>query len=435
MKNEIRLALLGLAAAASVPAFAQNLSPQCGEANFDQTRNAFTIKSPIGEIVNQQCYLTVHSSANVPDQARQYPAFFPVEGTYVIELSGGGGGGGGGAGKDDGGGGGGAGAAPTRTVKYLSPGVYKLTIGSGGSGGSADGGRTAAGNPTSLTNAHTGQLIAGFQGADVWTQRFQGADGGKGGVGKPGGSTGGSGGDSGARSEESAQSGSASATSGYSGTAGAAGRDTGRGLQSNAGGGGGAGVGSGGAGESINKNAVAGSGDLGGGGGGGSGGKNTADAGGRGGHGFIRLTMSEPAPKTAARAPAAPMRVTQNYSLSSDAMFGFGKSTLQPSGKAKLDELVGKTREINVISITATGHSDRIGSAETNQRVSENRAESVKGYLVSRGVQPGLISVAGVGESQPATGADDCKGPATAKVIACLQPDRRVDIEVVGTQK
>lgn len=431
MKNEIRLALLGLAAA-SVPVFAQNLSPQCGEANFDRTRNAFTIKSPIGDIVNQQCYLTVYSSANVPDQARQYPAFFPVEGTYVIELSGGGGGGGGGAGKDNGGGGGGAGAAPSRTVKYLAPGVYKLTIGTGGSGGSADGGRTAAGNPTSLTNAHTGQLIAGFQGADVWTQRFQGADSGKGGVGKPGGSTGGSGGDSGAKSEESAQSGSASATPGYSGTAGAAGSETGRGLQANAGGGGGAGVGSGGAGESINRNAAAGRGDLGGGGGGGSGGKNTADAGGRGGHGFIRLTMSKPAPRTTA---PAPMRVIQNYALSSDAMFGFGKSTLQPSGKAKLDELVGKMREINVTSITATGHSDRIGSAETNQRVSENRAESVKVYLVSRGVQADLISVAGMGESQPATGADDCKGPATAKVIACLQPDRRVDIEVMGTQK
>lgn len=435
MKNEIRLALLGLAAAASVPAFAQNLSPQCGEANFDRTRNVFTIKSPSGDTVNQQCYLTVYPSSSVPDQARQYPAFFPVEGTYVIELSGGGGGGGGGAGKDKGGGGGGAGAAPTRTVKYLAPGVYKLTIGTGGSGGSADGGRTAAGNPTSLTNAHSGQLIAGFQGADVWAQRFQRTDGGKGGVGKPGGSTGGSGGDSGARSEESAQSGSALATPGYSGTAGAAGGESSRGLQSNAGGGGGAGVGSGGAGDSVDRNAAAGSGTLGGGGGGGSGGKNTADAGGRGGHGFIRLTMSKPAPQTTVRAPAAPVRVTQNYSLSSDATFGFGKSTLQPSGKSKLDELVGKMREINVTSIATTGHSDRIGSAETNQRISESRAKSVKAYLVSRGVQADLISVAGMGESQPATGADDCAGPATAKVIACLQPDRRVDIEVVGTQK
>lgn len=73
-----------------------------------------------------------------------------VEGSYVVELVGGGGGGGSELG---GGGGGGGGAVPSRTVQYLSPGVYKLTIGTGGQGGSANGGTTEAGNPTSLTNA------------------------------------------------------------------------------------------------------------------------------------------------------------------------------------------------------------------------------------------------------------------------------------------
>jgi len=439
MKNEIRLILLCLAAA-SVPAFAQSDSPQCGSTNFDQTRNVFTIMNPSAGIVNQQCFLTVYPKGEVPRQARQYPASYLVEGTYAIELSGGGGGGGGGAAKDQGGGGGGAGAAPSRTVQYLSPGVYKLTIGTGGSGGSAGGGRTEAGNPTSLTNANTGQLIAGFPGADVWRQRSQAAGDGRGGVATAGGSSGGSGGGSGSRPEGAAQSGGTSQTAGYSGTAGESGGESGRSaktkagrlVQANAGGGGGASVGSGGAGESASRNSVAGVGDLGGGGGGGRGGLKTADAGGEGGHGFIRLTMSEPAPEPEV---VAPVPVVQRFSQSTDTLFDFGKSTLKPSGESKLDDLVNKLREANTDRVTITGHADRIGSREMNQELSESRAESVKAYLVSKGIQSDRISAMGKGESQPVTSRDDCKGPATPKVIACLAPDRRVDIEVVGTKK
>lgn len=306
MKNEIRLALLCLAATA-VPAVAQNASPQCGSTNFDQTRNVFTIMNPAAGAVNQQCFLTVFPRGAVPDQARQYPASYLVEGRYVIELSGGGGGGGGGSSEDQGGGGGGAGAAPSRTVRYLSPGVYKLTIGTGGQSGRANGGRASAGNPTSLVNVNTGQLIAGFPGADSWSQRTQqdaGDGDGRGGAARAGGSRGGNGGDSGPGSEEAAQSGGMLQTAGYPGRPGQAGSESSRSAQANAGGGGGAGVGNGGAGQSANINAAAaGIGDLGGGGGGGSGGVNAADPGGRGGHGFIRLTMSEPAPQAIAPAP------------------------------------------------------------------------------------------------------------------------------------
>lgn len=306
MKNEIYLAIVCLAAA-STSGFAQNATPPCSAANFDATRRVFTIVNPAPDAVNQQCLLTVYPKSAAHAQASKYPAFYPTEGRYVVELSGGGGGGGGGASKDQGGGGGGAGAAPSRTVQYLSPGIYKLTIGTGGDGGGANGGRTESGNPTSLTNNKTGQLVAGFAGADTWQQRIGVARDGRGGVGLPGGSTGGSGGDNVPTNvgtgERSAQSGSASATGGYSGAAGASGAESGRvaqtsgglAVQANAGGGGGAGVGSGGAGESAGTNALAGKGDLGGGGGGGRGGVNTSDSGARGGHGFIRLTMSEAA--------------------------------------------------------------------------------------------------------------------------------------------
>jgi outer membrane protein OmpA-like peptidoglycan-associated protein len=432
MKNEIRLALLCLAVTA-VPTFAQNALPQCGFANFDQTLNAFTIKNPTADAVNQQCLLTVYPTGAAPSQSREYPALYPVEGTYVIELSGGGGGGGGaGTSKDRaGGGGGGAGAAPSRTVQYLSSGVYKLTIGTGGEGGSAGGGRTEDGNPTSLTKADTGQLIAGFAGADVWVQRTRAAGSGRGGVAAAGGSSGGSGGNSGegrgSRSEQAAQAGGALQTPGYSGMPGQAGVESGR--KAAAGGGGGAGVESGGTGESARRNMVAGPGD-------------------RGGHGFIRLTMSEPAPQAIAPAPAPEVivivtkpevivqaPVIRRYSLSTDTLFGFNKSRLSAEGEAKLDDIGSKLREVNIESITDTGHADRIGSEEYNQKLSVSRAETVKAYLASKGVQSDRISAVGKGKSQPVTSPDACKGPATPKVIACLQPDRRVEIEVRGSEK
>ena|ERR1017187_10154387 len=272
MKNEIRLALLCLAAA-SAPAFAQNALPQCGSANFDRTQNAFTIVQPAAGAVNQQCLITVYPQGAVPDQARQDPASYLAEGTYVIDLIGGGGGGGGGGGaasKDQSGegGGGGAGAAPSRTVQYLSPGVYKLTIGTGGYGGSAQGGRTGDGNPTSLTNANTGQLIAGFPGADVTTQHSEAAGSAAGGVAAAGGTSG--------------ASGQANTTAGGSGGASAR-------------------TGTGGTGESANRNAA-------------------AQPGGRGGDGLIRLTMSEPAPKAIGAVPvAAPAMSSSSESVATPA--------------------------------------------------------------------------------------------------------------------
>lgn len=453
MKNEFRLIAVCLAVSA-VTAMAQDAVPACGAANFDQTRNAFTIVNPAADGVNQQCLLTVYPMGTTSEQTRQYPAFYPIEGSYVIELSGGGGGGGGGASKDQGGGGGGAGAAPSRTVQYLTPGTYKLTIGTGGEGGRANGGRTEGGNPTSLTDAATGKLIAGFAGADVWRQRTKAASDGSGGMAAAGGSSGGSGGDKhasdGMKSEKSAESGGASQTAGYSGKAGQAGGESGRSAsaeggpvvaQSNAGGGGGASVGSGGSGESVNRSAAAGAGDLGGGGGGGRGGVNRADSGGRGGHGFIRLTMSEPAPQPQAKVKVkAPLVVVMapavpTSSRANDTQFGFGNFALTPADEARIDNVMGQLKDENVDRITVTGHADRIGSSDMNQQLSMNRAEAVKTYLVSRAVPAERIAVVGKGEMEPVIGSDACKGPTTAKVIACLAPDRRVDIDVVETKK
>ena len=329
LKNAVHLALLCMAATAG-QAYAQDAPPRCGTTNFDQSRNAFTIINPAANAVNQQCFITVYPRGPAPAEAAQYPGSYLVEGNYLIELSGGGGGGGGGASRDEGGGGGGAGAAPMRTVQYLAPGVYRLTIGTGGAGGGANGGSTKAGNPTSITNAYTGQLVAGFPGAVTWTQQSQRAGDGHGGVAMAGGSNGGSGGDSGysgPKAEQAAQSGGVSSSSGFSGMPGAAGEEHGRRehgkQQADAGGGGGAGAGNGGKGESAERDSQAGTGNLGGGGGGGRGGERTADAGGHGGDGFIRIAMSAPAPVAMAAAPvamvAAPAAVGRSESVTTSA--------------------------------------------------------------------------------------------------------------------
>ena len=310
MKNEIRLALLCLATSAA-PVFGQDATPPCGFSNFDQSQKIFTVMNPVAGAVNQQCILTVYPRNEMPSQAQQYPASYLAAGRYAIELTGGGGGGSGGGSTDQGGGGGAAGALPLRTVVNLSPGQYKLTLGTGGEGGSPYGGRTGDGNPSSLTNAATGQLIAGFAGADVWRHQTVAADHGEGGAAQSGGGSGGDGGHGDGKSAEVAESGGQLANANNSAIPGQPGNESIRADQSTAGrihkrhggGGGGVSVGSGGDGESANGNVLAGAGDLGGGGGGGRGGENTAEAGNRGGHGLIRLTMLEAAPPVEEQRP------------------------------------------------------------------------------------------------------------------------------------
>jgi OmpA-OmpF porin, OOP family len=139
-----------------------------------------------------------------------------------------------------------------------------------------------------------------------------------------------------------------------------------------------------------------------------------------------------PAPVVAALVPAkvAPSKV----SLSADALFAFDKSTLKPEGKQELDRLVQDLNGVSYESIHVTGHTDRIGSEKYNQRLSEERANAVRDYLAGKDIPTSRISVEGKGETQPTTGLGDCTGPKSKKLIACLQPDRRVDIEVSGTK-
>ena len=133
-------------------------------------------------------------------------------------------------------------------------------------------------------------------------------------------------------------------------------------------------------------------------------------------------------------AAAAPKPSGEKITVAADALFDFDKATLRPEGKAKLDELVSKSKAIKLEVILVVGHTDRIGSAKYNQGLSERRAAAVKSYLVSKGIEANRVYTEGKGKTQPVTG-DKCKGNAKTKaLIQCLQPDRRADIEIIGTK-
>ncbi len=141
----------------------------------------------------------------------------------------------------------------------------------------------------------------------------------------------------------------------------------------------------------------------------------------------------EPTPLVVA--PPAPAPIIEQISLSSDVLFEFDKAELRPGGQQQLDEIAERLKGASVQQVLAIGHADRIGNEQYNRDLSEKRAAAVKEYLASRGVDQSRVQSEGRGESQPVTG-DQCKGQrANQKLIACLQPDRRVDIEVRGSRQ
>ena len=135
-----------------------------------------------------------------------------------------------------------------------------------------------------------------------------------------------------------------------------------------------------------------------------------------------------PAAKAAPAPAPAPAQapVASKVTYAADAFFDFDKSVLKPAGKAKLDDLVSKVKGINLEVIIAVGHTDSIGTDAYNQKLSVRRAEAVKAYLVTKGIEKNRIYTEGKGEKQPI--ADNATKEGRAK-------NRRVEIEVVGTRK
>ena len=143
----------------------------------------------------------------------------------------------------------------------------------------------------------------------------------------------------------------------------------------------------------------------------------------------IPVAMAAPAP--------APAPTTRRLTLGADGLFKFAKSGLNdllPEGRARLEALATQLRRDGVVlnSFIITGHTDRIGSAASNVALSQARANTVRDYLIGKGIDGKLVRAYGAGKTQPVT---QCAGErVTPELVACLQPNRRVDIEVAGQQ-
>ena len=145
-------------------------------------------------------------------------------------------------------------------------------------------------------------------------------------------------------------------------------------------------------------------------------------------------------PPPAPVAPPAPAQIVQpvpmKVTFSADSLFDFDKSAIKPEGKQALDKFSADLKGTQYDTVRVTGHTDRIGSAAYNLKLSGRRADAVSAYLVtSGGVAPSKIAAKGVNGADPVTKPGDCKGSKPTKaLIACLQPDRRVDVEVAATK-
>lgn len=140
--------------------------------------------------------------------------------------------------------------------------------------------------------------------------------------------------------------------------------------------------------------------------------------------------------------PPPPQPITRNFELAADGMFAFDKSELSPVGKSRIDNMLAAMRQAGITEVQnlrIVGHTDPLGSADYNMRLSQARAETVKAYLASSGVPVGVISTSGAGETQLRVTEADCRAKGQAKtraaLIECLAPNRRVEATATGIQR
>jgi OOP family OmpA-OmpF porin len=140
---------------------------------------------------------------------------------------------------------------------------------------------------------------------------------------------------------------------------------------------------------------------------------------------------------------AGPEKPAVKVTFKAETLFDFDKAVVRPEGKKELDDKVVASMKAHpeVELLLVTGHTDRIGTTQYNQKLSERRAAAVKAYLVDQGIAADRVKTVGKGESEPNPDADTktkCRNMPSKKLIECLQPDRRVTVEPeiqVPTQK
>jgi OOP family OmpA-OmpF porin len=141
-----------------------------------------------------------------------------------------------------------------------------------------------------------------------------------------------------------------------------------------------------------------------------------------------------PAPPPIARAAPA-LKPKPTVTLGAAELFGFNQASLTAAGRTKLDKEVvdrAKKEYAELRSVNINGHTDRLGSSPYNQKLSERRADAVRTYLVSRGMDGSKIQSHGYGKTSPVKA---CPAQKDRKaLIACLGPNRRVEIEISGTR-
>ncbi|NOT69599.1 MAG: OmpA family protein [Methylophilaceae bacterium] len=147
------------------------------------------------------------------------------------------------------------------------------------------------------------------------------------------------------------------------------------------------------------------------------------------------VAASQVAPVAAAVAPtpeACKPRV-ETITIASETLFGFDKATLKTEGKPALDEVAAKIKaHTDVQLVLVTGYTDSIGREAYNQKLSEHRANTVKDYLVSQGIDAARLQAVGKGESDPVVDGKGVKG--RKNLVSALAPNRRVVIDTTHEQ-
>jgi len=141
----------------------------------------------------------------------------------------------------------------------------------------------------------------------------------------------------------------------------------------------------------------------------------------------------------AAPMPPAAVATAEKATLAADTLFDFDRAVVTPTGKDRLKAYADQLKTVNLEVVTVTGHTDRIGTERYNQALSERRAEAIKAFLVTQGVDVARLYVEARGESEPLT-SGQCQNMGAERgsnraLVDCLAPDRRVNLEAVGSRR